>query len=289
VSLYAGLRILKSTLGSELTADAALPEHDRSRIKSSMQLIDTLLSGGVLPDGRHTWGLTNFLRSAAWSHGELVTGGVADEPGEAGGWRAVPEPKAVDVDTWGVAALGAGQIDGWHGFGAAYHLWENLKSWAAYGQGQTLQGVGYSDADGNGTEVGGNFRAGVLSGEWTAGAIVMVRNMIRHYDAVPRSSPQVAQAQAFVAQLKADEAAMLVGMQRLRYRRYLDADIPGKPQDYAHLIGEPVASEPYLYASKRYQIPFGWWANPLPSTAASAWAILVADRYDPFGYGGVPN
>jgi hypothetical protein len=289
LSLYAGLRILKATLDSERAPGAALSADDRSRITRSVQLIDTMLSGGVLPGGRHTWGLTNFLRSAAWSRGELVTGGAADE---AGGRRARPEPKAVDVQTWGVAALGTAQIDAWHGFGAAYHLWESLKSWGAYGEGQTLDGVGYSDADGNGRAPGGNFRSGVLSGEWTAGAIVMVRNMIRHYQDVPREAREAAQAQAFVAQLKADEGAMLAGMQRLRYHRYLTADIPGKPQDYAHLIAEPdspVASEPYLYASRRYLIPFGWWANPLPSTTASAWAILVADHYDPFGYGGAPN
>jgi hypothetical protein len=152
--------------------------------------------------------------------------------------------------------------------------------------------VGYSDADGNGMAPDGSYRAGVLSGEWTAGAIVMVRNMIRHYQAVPRGAPRAEQAQAFVAKLTADEDAMINGIQSLRYRKYLQADFPGKPRDYAQLIDEPsspVPSDPYLYASRRYLIPFGWYGNPLPSTAASAWALLVADHYDPFGYGGIPN
>jgi hypothetical protein len=47
--------------------------------------------------------------------------------------------------------------------------------------------------------------------------------------------------------------------------------------------------EPYLYASRRYHIPFGWVANPLPSTAATAWMIMLANSYDPFGYGGAAN
>jgi hypothetical protein len=198
----------------------------------------------------------------------------------------------VDVNTWGVAALGTQQVDAWFGFGAAYQVWEGLKDWGAYGEGQTLWGVGYSDADQNGRAPQGNYRAGVLSAEWTAGAIVMVRNMIHHYRTIPRSAPQFAQAQMLAAKLAADEARMLDGIQQLRYGRYLTARLPGKPPDYASLIREPatpVRSEPYLYASRRYFIPFGWYANPLPSTAASAWVILIADRYDPFGYAGRPN
>jgi hypothetical protein len=36
-------------------------------------------------------------------------------------------------------------------------------------------------------------------------------------------------------------------------------------------------------------IPFGWVANPLPSTCATVWALLLDARYDPFGFGGAPN
>jgi hypothetical protein len=250
-----------------------------------------MLSGGQLPDGRHTRGLREFLRTDAWHDGEFVTAGFADEPG-ASAWRTSPGPRAVDVNTWGVAALGAQQIDAWFGFGAAYRLWERLKDWGAYGAGQTLWGVGYSDTDGNGRAADGSFRAGVFSAEWTAGAIVMVRNMILHYRAVARTAPESAQAQRFAATLAQDEAQLLAGIQHLRYGRYLAETVPGKPPDYATLIVEPQAppsSEPYLYASKRYFVPFGWYANPLPSTAASAWVILIADRYDPFGYAGKPN
>ena len=77
---------------------------------------------------------------------------------------------------------------------------------------------------------------------------------------------------------------MLQGLQTLRFDRYVDTAFPGKPPKYKDLIGQP--SKPYLYASKRYKIPFGWYANPLPSTASTGWVIMVADKYDPFVYGG---
>jgi hypothetical protein len=292
LSLYAGLRILKATLEDELAGGAELTSDARERIAKASKLIDTMISGGVLPNARQTRGLRDFLHTCAWRNGEFVTAGFADEPGSKSEWRPILEPRAVDVDTWGVAALGSEQIDEWFGFGAAYRLWERLKNWGAYGDGPTLWGVGYSDADSNGRTQEGNFRAGVLSAEWTAGAIVMVRNMIHHYRAIPRSATAFAQAQVFVSKLTRDESRMIAGIQNLRYDRYTRASLPGKPPDYASLIVEPatpVGSEPYLYSSRRYFIPFGWYGNPIPSTAASAWVILIADRYDPFGYAGRSN
>jgi hypothetical protein len=292
LSLFAGLRILQATLEDELAGGAELTSDARDRIAQASKLIDTMISGGVLPNARQTRGLRDFLRTCAWRNGEFVTAGFADEPGSKSEWRPILEPRAVDVDTWGVAALGSEQIDAWFGFGAAYRLWERLKNWGAYGDGPTLWGVGYSDADSNGRTQEGNFRAGVLSAEWTAGAIVMVRNMIHHYRAIPRSATAFAQAQVFVSKLTRDESRMIAGIQNLRYDRYTRASLPGKPPDYASLIVEPatpVGSEPYLYSSRRYFIPFGWYGNPIPSTAASAWVILIADRYDPFGYAGRSN
>jgi hypothetical protein len=42
----------------------------------------------------------------------------------------------------------------------------------------------------------------------------------------------------------------------------------------------------YLYANKRYEIPFGWWANALPSLASTTWAIMTDHNFDPFVLGG---
>ena len=291
LSLLAGLAILRATLAQERSHQASLGSDQQALIARTMSLVDTMLSGGTLPGGHGTRGLREFLRTRAWQDGQFVQAGFANS--SAGDeWQAVLEPKAVDVNTWGVAAVGARQIDAWFGFGASARMWQSLKPWGAYGEGRTLWGVGYSDRDGNGQTRAGAFRAGVLSAEWTAGAIVMVRNMIAYYGSLAAGSPEAARARDWVEGLRADERALVGGMQRLRFSRYLQADFPGKPAGYAELIVEPtspVRSEPYLYASRRYLIPFGWYANPLPSTCATAWAILVADHYDPFGYGGKPN
>lgn len=131
----------------------------------------------------------------------------------------------------------------------------------------------------------GTYRSGVFSAEWTAGAIVMVRSMLRYYES--RSSHLG--AREIVQVLRSDENNMVQGLQALRFDRYVGGSLPGKPRDYANLIVEaegPLAAQPYLYASARYLIPFGWYANPLPSTCSTAWVLLVADRYDPFIYGG---
>ena len=45
-------------------------------------------------------------------------------------------------------------------------------------------------------------------------------------------------------------------------------------------------SAAYLYANKRYFIPWGWWANPIPSLASSAWVVLIDENYNPFILGG---
>jgi hypothetical protein len=131
-----------------------------------------------------------------------------------------------------------------------------------------------------------------MSAEWTAGAIVMVRNMTRWYRTVPKLSPNHADALRYVAELREDQRTMLKGLQDLRIDRYTAANFPGKPKNYAALIAEPMypaRAEPYIYSSRRYQIPFGWYGNPIPSTSSTAWVILIADEYDPFGYGGKSN
>ncbi len=285
LSLYAGLRVLQRTLQAELDQEPQLHAADRSALQLALSTIATMLNGGRAASGTETRGLLAFFRASAWVGGEFVPGGRADVPGATAPWLPTLEPKAIDVNTWGIAALGAAQLDQWFGFAAAYHTWQSVRQWGAYGVGTTLWGVGYSDQDGNGIAADGNFRQGVLSSEWTAGAITAVRSMIHHYQSLPTTSPDYAQAQLMWHSLRQDESAMLEGMQTLRTDRYALTTFPGKGPA---IVGNGTAL-PYLYASRRYFIPFGWYANPLPSTCATAWAIMVADRFDPFGYGGEPN
>lgn len=286
-SLYAGLTVLQATLRAELTDERDLPTAARDRIGRALDVIHTMVSGGDFPDRRTTQGLISFFRESAWHDGEFVQGGLANDPASPRAWVPVLEPKAVDVNTWGVAALGAERIDQWFGFGAAYRVWSSLKSWGAYGMDHSLWGVGYSDADGNGRSADGRYRQGILSAEWTAGAIVMLRSMIRHYHCVDEKSLNYTDARQYEVELRQDERALLQGIQSLRFDRYVATAFPGKPNEYSKLISEPL--KPYLYASRRYRIPFGWYANPIPSTASTSWIIMIADDYNPFGYGGTPN
>jgi hypothetical protein len=286
-SLYAGLKILQATLRAELGADGTLDTPATRRIDRALAVSHVMISGGDLPDGRTTLGMERFFRDCAWHDGEFVQGGLANDPAASGAWIPVLEPKAVDVNTWGIAALGAAQVDRWFGFGSAHRVWKGLESWGSYGNNQTLWGVGYSDRDGNGQDAAGHYRQGVLSAEWTAGAITMVRNMIKHYHSIPRESINHAVARQYEQDLREDERTMLQRIQTLRLDRYAVTEFPGKPEHYSDLITGQ--TKPYLYASRRYRIPFGWYANPIPSTASTAWVIMIADEYDPFGYAGKPN
>jgi hypothetical protein len=288
LSTYAGLRILQEALRRELSAER-IDTATRSRITSARRLLAIMIDGGNLPTGVRTEGLLSFFRHFAWNGQEFVQGGYADDPSRAERWIPNNVPRAVDVTTWGIAAIRPEVIDGWYGFDTAYATWERLKKWGGYGADHHLAGVGYSDADGNGQGSDGAYQQGILSAEWTAGAIVMVRSLIAYYQAVRSDSPRYPQAGQYLKQLQADEAGMVDGLQSLRFDHYLSGEFPGKPPAYQDLAvtGKVAGStQPYLYASKRYYIPFGWYANPLPSTCATAWALIVADRFDPFVYGG---
>jgi hypothetical protein len=284
VSLYAGLRILQTTLEAELAHEKHLGTMERSAIAEALQLSEAMISGGRIGTARTTDGLLAFFKDWAWQQGEFVQGGQADDPSGSRRWVPNLRPKAVDVNTWGIAALGARQIDQWFGFGASYRNWQQVKQWGGYGVGTTLWGVGFSDADGNGIDDKGNYRQGILSTEWTAGAITMVHAMSRHYRSIPADAPQYAEARGFVETLRQDEQSMQSALKNLRLDAYTDAAFPGKPEAYGRLLSLP--TRPYLYAGKRYLIPFGWYANPLPSTCATAWMIMVANEYNPFVPGG---
>jgi hypothetical protein len=243
-------------------------------INEALQLGNAMINGGVLNKNRTTSGLLSFFKNFAWQNGEFVQGGRADDPSSAIKWMPNLQTRAVDVNTWGITALGPLQIDTWFGFGAAYQNWQQVKQWGGYGIGKTLWGVGFSDQDGNGIDTSGNYRQGILSTEWTAGAITMLRTLIAYYQTIPPESSQYLEAKRFLEAVK-----------KMRVDTYATVPFPDQPQNYRQLL--PLGqTRPYIYASKRYLIPFGWYANPIPSTCATAWIIMVADDYNPFVYGG---
>ncbi len=284
-SLYAGLRLLDDTLEST-SRNQDLAQEEKASIASARKVIATLINGGI-HQGKKTAGLLSFFRNHAWRDGGFVQGGMANDPTRSDPWVPTLSPRAVDVNTWGIAALGPAKIDEWFGFAASFRSWQKVKTWGGYGVGKTLWGVGYSDKDGNGMLANGNYRQGVLSAEWTAGAINMVRSQIAHYQKIEAGSANYRDARKLLTELEQDEKAMLESLQTLRLDRYSQVEFPGKPDQFSAFLDLKTA--PYLYASRRHFIPFGWFANPLPSTCSTAWVIMIANHFDPFGVSGTPN
>eukprot|EP01064_Diplonema_japonicum_P019903 TRINITY_DN2882_c0_g1_i1.p1 TRINITY_DN2882_c0_g1~~TRINITY_DN2882_c0_g1_i1.p1 ORF type:complete len:960 (+),score=138.30 TRINITY_DN2882_c0_g1_i1:767-3646(+) len=42
-----------------------------------------------------------------------------------------------------------------------------------------------------------------------------------------------------------------------------------------------LATEAFTYANARYYVPFGWWANNIPSTASTGWGVMVDMGWNP--------
>jgi hypothetical protein len=138
---------------------------------------------------------------------------------------------AVDCQTWVLTILGQHSVDTWFGPGTAFKIWETTKRRAGvFGKTGSLMGVGYTDGH------------KVLSSEWTFGAINMCRVLSEQYATVDAE---------ISLSFKTDADTMMAGVQSLKER--LSDNTVG-----------------YKYASERYWIPFGWWANPVPSMTATA-------------------
>ncbi|MDO8579890.1 MAG: hypothetical protein Q7S13_00225, partial [Candidatus Omnitrophota bacterium] len=178
--------------------------------------------------------------------------GVFNQGGFYRGGRFIPTKTfAVDVQTWGIIVLGPGQIDEWYGEGTAYKIWKNTKKRAGYYDDKNiLRGVGFSDGH------------DIFSGEWTFGAVMAARSLATYYET---THPDWAN------EALTDSVTMRNGIERELKVKFDDGSMA------------------YLYANKRYEIPFGWWANPLPSLASTAWAVMVDTNFDPFVLGGGKN
>lgn len=153
---------------------------------------------------------------------------------------------AADCQTWGIITLGPAWVDANFGEGAAWRIWRNTRDRAGVFQNGVLQGIGFTDGN------------DVLSSEWTAGAVLCAKMLARHYAS---SHPE------WSAEAAADARTMREGIEALRVRL----------ED---------GSSAYLYANRRFYIPFGWWANPIPSLAATAWVDLLDRNFNPFVLGG---
>ncbi|RUM94541.1 MAG: hypothetical protein DSZ28_02645 [Thiothrix sp.] len=274
-SLLSGLLILKNILTKGNSKDS----------KKYLNVIDVMINGGVMPNQKMTEGLLNYFKKYAWDakSGDFYQSGFANKPGKEK-WHSVPEPKAVDAITWTVTVLGQPLIDSWYGFGASYDIWNKMKLWGGYYDDiGKLWGVGYSSQDGNKTGI--HSKNGIMSAEWTAGAINMLKVLISQYGLQEENHPVV---KKYVANLKADLQSMEEHISSLRVTQYssIRQFDSVRPKNYDDLVSLGKNQQAYLYANKRYFIPFGWYANPLPSNASTSWALLMNYSFNPFTLGG---
>jgi len=283
-STLGGLLAFQKVLEDELQNETYLTSAQQAQINQALQTIETLIYGS---DGKS--GILGYMQNHAWdaTNGIFYQGGFADDPNKSSTWVPTIEPKAVDVNTWGVSVLGQPLVDKWFGFGTAYKIWQNVKSWGGfYGPDKKIWGVGYSDKDNNGEH--GNYEDGIISAEWTAGAINMVRVLITQYTQAETSSEytptQQADAKGYVAALQADHDSMVTALLTLRNDSYAAtaAYEHSRPTGYDSLIPISPDKLAFIYASKRYFIPFGWYSNPLPSTTSTSWSLMLHYNYNPF-------
>ena len=154
---------------------------------------------------------------------------------------------AADCQTWGINALGPDWIDATFGYGTSYRIWKNTKERVGYyNEKEILRGIGFTDGH------------DIYSVEWTCGAILTTRILAEYYEKI---NPEWAE------ELKRDALTMRYGIEQFKRTN-------------------PDGSVTYLYSNKRYFIPWGWWANPIPSLASCSWVILTDTRFNPFILGG---
>jgi len=270
-SVLGGLQVFKHIL-SEM--------EQTPKVKTALEKINVMLHGGTTVNGYQTIGLLSFIYNGAYNEkkGVFYTHGTAKDPKSQNDW--VPDDSnesgatAVDVNTWGMSALGVETVDAWFdknpGDGTAYKIWEKVSKQGGYysKDNNELWGVGYTL---------NNHYENIMSTEWTAGAISVVHSMIEYYE-----------KKRDISSLKNDLATMQKGVEHLRndqYLKYASGFDRPTPSSYFTQVA-PGDGYAYLYASKRFAIPFGWNANTLPSTTSNAWIIMNKLKFNPFQFKG---
>eukprot|EP01062_Namystynia_karyoxenos_P008242 TRINITY_DN1289_c0_g1_i5.p1 TRINITY_DN1289_c0_g1~~TRINITY_DN1289_c0_g1_i5.p1 ORF type:complete len:685 (+),score=273.24 TRINITY_DN1289_c0_g1_i5:86-2056(+) len=166
---------------------------------------------------------------------------------------------AVDCQTWGMTVMGGKRMDTNWGAGTAYKVWQTTKQYAGYYKGNVLAGVGYTDLTdlNTSTPVAQND---IWSAEWTFGAINMAQTLADYYKGAGN--------QQYHDDLMKDAQSMYNEVTKL----------------WPEGLRFPDGS--YVYANRRFFIPWGWFSNPIAATCSTAWSVLQDLNYDPFHYWG---
>jgi len=165
-------------------------------------------------------------------------------------WNTGSGAFAVDCQTWVMSVVSPLLIDQWFGPQTSAKVWNTTKQLGGYKYNLAsgwADGVGFSH----------NENDQVFSGEWSLGAVNMLRIFANEY-----SQP------AFASEAQ-----------------YMRDRVNAELSQTQIINGVP--AQGILYANRRYFIPFGWWANPLLSLASTGWAVLMDSNYNPFYFGGL--
>ena len=100
----------------------------------------------------------------------------------------------------------------------------------------------------------------IWSAEWTFGAINMCQKMSGEYATAGNA--------AYATDLLADAQSMYNEVTKL----------------WPEGLRFPDGS--YVYANKRFFIPWGWFSNPIGATCSTAWSVMQERNYNPFQYYG---
>lgn len=297
-SLLSGLLILRKLLQDTQSFGC---KYDSDRLEHALSYLQVLISGGENPLHKHeSHGMLTFFSKYAYDSERhiLRTGGLVCQPGQPE-WQpythSVENPQAIDVNTWGITALGVPFMDYVIGeFGSSFRAWEVVKSFGGFSVNGELYGVGYSAEDHNGPA--SDPADGVMSGEWTFGAINFVRTLKYQYRELLKdewiTNHQRSEIASIVKTLNKDELSMLKHVRKLQSDKYPHSSTfaSHRPRgDWNSLVKIQDDQVAFLYASKRYFIPFGWFANPIPAASSTAWAVMVQYDYNPFSLGGSYN
>eukprot|EP01061_Rhynchopus_euleeides_P001134 TRINITY_DN1080_c0_g1_i1.p2 TRINITY_DN1080_c0_g1~~TRINITY_DN1080_c0_g1_i1.p2 ORF type:complete len:653 (+),score=270.60 TRINITY_DN1080_c0_g1_i1:51-2009(+) len=166
---------------------------------------------------------------------------------------------AMDCQTWGMTVMGVATLDDKFGAGTAYNTWQTSKKYGGYFKGSVLAGVGYTDLTDLNTSIPVP-QNDIWSAEWTFGAINMCQVLAGQYR--ERGQAQYADSLMQDAQSMLNEVTQLwpAGL------RFPDGS--------------------YVYANRRFFIPWGWFSNPISSTCSTAWSVLQERNFNPFEFGG---
>jgi len=175
---------------------------------------------------------------------------------------------AVDCQTWGLLVYGSKKFDANYGSKTtAYDLWQATKKLAGYYINGEIAGVGYTVPKANVTN-----KPEIWSGEWTWGAVFMTHKLSLEYRAVGKT--------AWADSLLADSMSMV---------KFMSEQVVPGPEGVWSGGGLVQQDGSYLYANKRFFIPWGWYANPIGATSSTGWSVFYEFQYNPFQLGGGSN